>query len=79
MKLIFLPLLAIFFVYFVFPIDDDLWATTIIILSALPTGAIVYVFAEKYNTLVKQVPLYILATTLVSIITISIFLVLVVG
>ncbi|MBP1950204.1 AEC family transporter [Virgibacillus litoralis] len=79
LKLIFLPLLAIFFVYFVFPIDDDLWATTIIILSALPTGAIVYVFAEKYNTLVKQVPLYILATTLVSIITISIFLVLIVG
>ncbi|MFD1037746.1 AEC family transporter [Virgibacillus byunsanensis] len=75
LKLIFLPILAICLVYFAFPLDDELWATSIIILSALPTGALVYVFADKYNSLVKQVPLYVLISTLVSIITISIFLI----
>ncbi|MGJ9458738.1 AEC family transporter [Oceanobacillus sp. CF4.6] len=75
LKLIILPLLAILFVYYIFPVEDNLWAVSVVILSALPTGAIVYVFAEKYNTLVKQVPLYTLATTVISIITISIFLV----
>ncbi|RKQ34007.1 AEC family transporter [Oceanobacillus halophilus] len=79
LKLIILPLLAILFVYVLFPLENELWATSVVILSALPTGALVYVFAEKYNTLVKQVPLYILATTAISIITISIFLVLTMG
>ncbi|QKY68277.1 AEC family transporter [Lentibacillus sp. CBA3610] len=79
LKLIALPLFAILFVYVVFPLDDDLWATSVVILSALPTGAIVYVFAEKYQTLVKQIPLYILATTVVSVMTISIFLVVMIG
>jgi hypothetical protein len=74
LKLVALPLIAALFVYVVFPLDDDLWATSVVILSALPTGAIVYVFAEKYQTLMKQVPLYILATTVVSIFTISVFL-----
>lgn len=79
LKLIILPLLAILFVYFVFPLEDDLWAASVVILSALPTGAIVYVFAEKYNTLVKQVPLYTLATTVMSVITISVFLIVMLG
>ncbi|ALX48938.1 AEC family transporter [Lentibacillus amyloliquefaciens] len=79
LKLVALPLLSILFVYVVFPIDDDLWATSVVILSALPTGAIVYVFAEKYQTLVREIPLYILATTIVSVITISVFLVVMIG
>ncbi|WP_164669922.1 AEC family transporter [Virgibacillus doumboii] len=79
LKLLALPLLSILFVYFVFPLEDNLWATSVVILSALPTGAIVYVFAEKYQTLVKQIPLYILATTIISIITISVFLITMIG
>ncbi|SFE05407.1 hypothetical protein SAMN05216238_107222 [Lentibacillus persicus] len=78
LKLVALPLLAILFVYVIFPLDDELWATSVVILSALPTGAIVYVFAEKYRTLVREVPLYILATTIVSVMTISVYLVLMV-
>src|SRR5690625_2627662 len=74
LKLVALPLIAALFVYVVFPLEDDLWAISVVILSALPTGAIVYVFAEKYQTLIKQVPLYILATTVISIFTISVFL-----
>lgn len=79
LKLILLPLLAIFFVQFVFPLEDDLWTTSLVILSAMPTGALVYVFADKYNTLIKQVPLFILMSTLVSIITITVFLVFSIG
>ncbi|WP_010529706.1 AEC family transporter [Lentibacillus jeotgali] len=79
LKLIALPLFAAFFVYGVFPLEDDLWKTSVVILSALPTGAIVYVFSERYHTLVKQIPLYILATTIISVFTISVFLVVMVG
>ncbi|WP_138419328.1 AEC family transporter [Aquibacillus sediminis] len=79
LKLIILPLVAAYFVYIVFPLEDNLWAMAVIILSAMPTGAVVNVFADKYQTLVKQAPLYILATTIISIITISIILIIIVG
>ncbi|MFC2949535.1 AEC family transporter [Virgibacillus sediminis] len=79
LKLLGLPLLAVAAVYFIFPVSDPQWAASVVILSALPTGAVVYVFAEKYDTLVKQVPFYTLATTAVSIISISIFLMLLIG
>ncbi|MFC3041274.1 AEC family transporter [Virgibacillus xinjiangensis] len=79
LKLLALPLLAAVAVYFIFPVADPQWAASIVILSALPTGAVVYVFAEKYNTLVNQVPFYTLATTAVSIISLSVFLMLLIG
>ncbi|WP_226376928.1 AEC family transporter [Oceanobacillus halotolerans] len=75
LKLIMLPILAFVIIHYIFPIEDDLWTTSLVILSALPTGALVYVFAEKYQTLQKQVPLLVLTTTVISIFTISIFLV----
>lgn len=75
LKLIALPLLAIFYIYFVFQPENAMWAKSVILLSAVPTGALVYVFAEKYNTMAKQVPLYILVTTILSIFTIAFVLI----
>ncbi|SHN23633.1 AEC family transporter [Gracilibacillus kekensis] len=75
LKLIALPLLAIFYIYFVIQPENAMWAKSVILLSAVPTGALVYVFAEKYNTMAKQVPLYILITTVLSIFTIAFVLI----
>lgn len=78
LKLLFQPLVALFLVSFIFPLND-LWATTVVIISAVPTGAIVNVFAERYDTLVKQVPFLLLLSTGLSIITLTIFLMITVG
>ncbi|WP_058306365.1 AEC family transporter [Gracilibacillus massiliensis] len=75
LKLIVLPLLALFYIYFVFQPENAMWAKSVILLSAVPTGALVYVFAKKYNTMAKQVPLYILVTTVLSIFTIAFVLI----
>ncbi|WP_058306309.1 AEC family transporter [Gracilibacillus massiliensis] len=75
LKLIVLPLLAIFYIYFIFQPENAMWAKSVILLSAVPTGALVYVFADKYKTMTKQVPLYILVTTVLSIFTIAFVLI----
>ncbi|SFE99540.1 AEC family transporter [Alteribacillus iranensis] len=79
LKLVVLPLIAFLFAFVIFPFDNETWAMSVVILSALPTGAVVYVFAEKYQTLVKEVPLYTLAITVVSMLTISLILLIMVG
>jgi malonate transporter and related proteins len=70
LKLIFQPLLTILLVLYVFQLDP-LWRTVTIIMSALPVGAGVYVFAQKYDQLVKQTSLAIVVSMIFSLITLS--------
>lgn len=48
-----------------------------VIISALPVGAVVNVFAEKYETMVQQTPIMVVLSTLLSILTLSILLIVV--
>ncbi|SHF72501.1 AEC family transporter [Ornithinibacillus halophilus] len=73
-KLILLPLFAYFLVYLVFPVNNHVWAATIVILSSLPTGAMVNVFSERYQTLTREVPAFILLSTVLSLFSTSIIL-----
>jgi predicted permease len=47
------------------------WANAAIILAAMPVGALVYVFAQQYNTYVKEASAAIVVSTAGSIITLS--------
>lgn len=75
LKLVFQPLAAAFFIFFLFPLGD-LDTVAVILLSALPTGALVYVFAERYRTFTKEAPMLVLFSTILSIFTLSILLIL---
>ncbi|MFZ4451438.1 AEC family transporter [Salibacterium aidingense] len=69
LKLVVMPLTALILVPF-FLEDRKLWADTFILLSAMPTGAVVNVFADKYHLLKREVPDIVVTTTLISIVTI---------
>lgn len=73
LKLVVQPLIAILLVTFVLDIEP-LWEISFVILSALPTGALTNVFAERYNIYQKQMPSWILYTTLLSLGTLTVFL-----
>ncbi|MDQ0298035.1 putative permease [Salibacterium salarium] len=73
-KLAIQPIITWWLVTFVFELND-LWAMTAMLLSALPTGAIVNVMADKYHTLVDRVPKMIVLSTIISVFTLSIFIV----
>lgn len=70
LKLVFQPLVAAFLIFFFFPLDQ-LDTVSIILLSALPTGALVYVFAERYKAFREEAPILILLSTILSIFTLS--------
>ena len=72
-KLILFPLLTFFIVTYVFVLEKH-WAMSAVLLSALPTGAIVFVVCQKYNTYVKESSSVFLVTTLVSTVTLSLLL-----
>ena len=72
-KLILFPLLTFFIVTYIFVLERH-WAMSAVLLSALPTGAIVFVICQKYNTYVKESSSVFLVTTLVSTVTLSLLL-----
>ncbi|WP_102028991.1 AEC family transporter [Salirhabdus sp. Marseille-P4669] len=78
LKLFVQPILAFLLIRFAFPLEET-WAIALIILSGLPTGAMAYVFAERYKTLYEQMPKWILATTISSLLTLTILLLFLVG
>ncbi|MEG0258863.1 MAG: AEC family transporter [Lysinibacillus sp.] len=73
LKLVFQPFITILLILFVFEIDK-LWGMIAILMSALPVGAGVYVFAQKYERLEKQTSIAILISMFLSIFTTSILL-----
>lgn len=73
LKLIFQPLITLILIIFVFDIDP-LWATISLIMSALPVGAGVFVFAQKYEKMTNQTITAILISMVLSVITLSLIL-----
>ena len=71
MKLIVNPLIAWVLVTFVVPMPP-LYAQSAIILSALPTGALVFLVADRYGAYIEGCSAAILASTALSAITLSI-------
>lgn len=53
---------------------EPFWGASAVVLSALPTGAMVYVLAQQYKTRVTLTSATIMVTTLVSLITLAVLL-----
>ncbi|SET70776.1 hypothetical protein SAMN05421676_10713 [Salinibacillus kushneri] len=71
LKLLYMPIVMGILVLFVFSLDNELWTTVAILLSALPIGALLNVFADKYRVLSNYAPILILLSTIISIFTLS--------
>ncbi|QKG83624.1 AEC family transporter [Kroppenstedtia pulmonis] len=69
-KIFIQPLLTIIFVLYVFDLEG-LWATVAIIMSALPVGAGVYVFAQQYDSFKDETSQAIIVSMLISIPTLT--------
>lgn len=50
---------------------DPFWAASAIILAALPTGALVFVLASQYGLYIERASAVILASTVISVVTLS--------
>ncbi|UTW02005.1 AEC family transporter [Amphritea atlantica] len=53
---------------------EPFWGASAVVLAALPTGAMVYVLAQQYNTRVTLTSATIMVTTLLSLITLAVLL-----
>ena len=74
LKLIVHPLLTWLLVAHVFAMPP-LWAEAAVILAALPVGALVFVIAQQYDVFVQRASTAIVASTAISVVTISAMLV----
>ena len=74
MKLVIHPLITAWLAFKVLPLDPRL-ASAIVILSALPTGSLVFVLAHKYKLYVHRVTSVILISTMMSLVTLSLLFV----
>ncbi|MFM1651807.1 AEC family transporter [Brevibacillus sp. B_LB10_24] len=70
LKLLFQPVMTGLFMIYVFQIDT-LWGIVSVVMSALPVGAGVYVFAQKYGKLIKETSVAILISMFISVLTVS--------
>lgn len=73
LKLFIQPIVTFFLVFYVFEVEP-LWGVVSLIMSALPVGAGVFVFAQKYENMVYQTLTAILISIFISIISLSILL-----
>lgn len=71
LKLLFQPFITLLFVVYVFHLDP-LWAVVSVIMSALPVGAGVFVFAQKYEKLTTPTLIATFVSLLISIVTLSV-------
>ncbi|HZH60183.1 MAG TPA: AEC family transporter [Metabacillus sp.] len=71
MKLVFQPVVTTFLVFFVFELEP-MWALASILMSALPIGAGVFVFAQKYEKITHETSTGIVLSLLISVLTISV-------
>lgn len=71
-KLIFHPIITLLCLW-AFAITDPIWLTTAILLAAIPTGALGHVLAVRYGHFQRQSAQVIVLSTLLSIISLSIW------
>lgn len=74
LKLFIQPAVTFILIMYVFNVEP-LWAVVSLIMSALPVGAGVFIFSQKYEKLMKQTLTAILISIFISVITLSIILV----
>ncbi|MCW8915238.1 MAG: AEC family transporter [Magnetovibrio sp.] len=74
LKLTVQPFFTFIMVYYVFELDP-FWAKSAVILAALPSGAMVFVIAQQYNTMVNRAAAGVVASTALSLVSISVLLV----
>lgn len=70
LKLLWQPLLTWWLAFRVLPLDPY-WAASAVILAGLPTGALTFVVAQQYRVYVERTSAAILASTVVSVVTLS--------
>jgi malonate transporter and related proteins len=70
LKLLVQPLITWVLAFHVF-VMEPVWAAGAVIQSALPTGALVFVLAQQYGTYVQRSTAAIMASTVVSLVTLS--------
>ncbi len=51
--------------------DEPMWLTLAVLLSAMPTGTTVFVFASKYDVYVRQASAAVMISTAISVLTLS--------
>lgn len=74
LKLAIKPLIMWLLAIYVFELDP-LWATVGVTMAALPSGAIVFVVASRYNVYVQRASAGIVISTLISVFTVSLVIV----
>lgn len=73
LKMFLFPAVTYFVAHFIFQLDS-FWAFSAVLLTALPTGTLVYVVCQKYDVFVYESSAIFLVTTLVSVCTLPIIL-----
>lgn len=73
LKLIWQPLITGALIITVFPMEP-FWATSALILAALPTGALTFVVAQRYGVYVERCSAVILVSTIFSVFTVTVLL-----
>jgi len=74
LKLVVQPLVTLALILYVFPLPEA-WFEGALILSALPTGALIFVVAQQYNAYVQTSSAAIVVSTAVSVATVSLILI----
>lgn len=74
-KLLLQPLATAAIAFLLLPMDH-LWTVAVVILSALPTGSLVFVLAQQYGVYTERATAVILASTVLSVATLSVLFVL---
>jgi len=70
-KLLLQPLITWLLGLWLLP-DEPMWLTLAVLLSAMPTGTTVFVFARKYNVYVRRASAAVLISTAISVATLSV-------
>lgn len=75
-KLVLLPLVTIFVVRVLFPGMSEVWASSMILMAAMPTSTTAYLASVEYDKDANLLAATVVATSLCSVITIPLFLLL---
>lgn len=70
LKLVVNPALALLLIWTLFPMEP-VWVASAVIMSALPTGGLVFILAQKYDIYLQRSTSVILISTLLSVLTVS--------
>jgi len=72
-KLVINPWITWGLILYLFPLEP-FWAESAVLIAAIPTGALVFVFAQRYGVYVRQSAAVVVVTTAVSVVTLSLLL-----